>query len=166
MELELIDESTQKTIALIESLNKDKAVALPEKGWSALQVLEHVVLVERSIFGLLMKPRTFNAAIPATNLGAQKLKQILIDSRETHKATSPEAFEPKGLFNNLEQVKTAFLDNRIALRKAIADGTLKLDGAQFKHPRFGEMTVRDWLHFLAFHNERHLHQIEDVIKTI
>ena len=162
MELKLIDKSTADTLALIETLDDVKATKLPEKGWSALQVLEHIVLVDNSVLALLLKPRVANLELPKEHFGAEKLRGILIDTRSTSKIESPEAFHPRGLFKNLNEVKKAFEKIRNNFKNVIESGELVLDGAQFKHPRLGEMTVRDWLNFIALHNERHLEQIKQL----
>ena len=134
--------------------------------WSALEVVEHLALVEAR-FGAMLVPCIDEAIArglepetgPRVPLSAD-LSTRLVD--RTEKRVAPETVLPTGRLD--EAAAWAALDAaRAALRGTVlrADG-LALDSARCSHPRFGDLSVYQWVELIAAHARRHVAQIQEL----
>lgn len=134
--------------------------------WSALDVLEHLALVETRFGGLLapcidealargLEPETSpRQALPAD------MAERLVD--RTEKRTAPDTALPSGTVD--EAAAWAAVDvARSALRDAALRGDgLALGGVRCSHPRFGELSIYQWVELIAAHARRHVAQIDEL----
>lgn len=142
----------------------DQQVATkPASGWSPVEVLEHLNLVERGVHHRL---KTSLQPIDAEEkVGASKLKHVLITKRDV-KVDAPESVKPQGIWKDWKMGIEAFITNRKALIDAVENGEIKPSAMGMMHPRLGEMSVTDWLYFLHSHAERHWHQLQEAISPL
>ncbi len=134
--------------------------------WSAIDVIEHLALVERRFGGLLAPcideamarglPQETGTRVPLP----AEMTTRLVD--RTEKRVAPETALPTGALD--EAAAWAALDAaRARLRDTVlrADG-LALDAARCSHPRFGELSVYQWVELIAAHARRHVAQIQEL----
>jgi hypothetical protein len=157
----------------IEALNRNTAHALSiarqipdyhkksfHGGWSIIQILEHIYMVDRVCHLMVQKPSDRHSE-RTEHYGDQKLSDILVTKRDA-KVNAPELLQPKGAILNPEAFEQSFLDQRNLLKQDIKQDKILMDQRIHKHPFLGEMTITDWLYFIIHHTERHLQQIIDI----
>ena len=157
-----IKELEQNTNKLLETAKEYPIEKLTEKSdskWSVLEILEHIYLADKVIYSIVSKPSDKESKTKEL-FGQNKLEVVLIDQRDK-KVQSPDLLLPKGLFKNLPDFNSAFIDLRNSLKNDLITEKIKIDNRIHNHPLLGEMTISDWLNFSLFHTERHLKQIEE-----
>lgn len=167
----LIEKVNRNTTALFESiseLNDEKANAKTDaKSWSVIECLEHIFLVDVGI----SKTLTMEASSEITNektelFGESKLNYLLVDKRDDFKVPAPDFVSPVGRFKTLSEAKKSI---EIIIDKILAHiktNAIENEKQTIKHPRLGEMTKLDWIHFLIAHTQRHIKQIEEIKKNV
>jgi len=158
---EAIDRNTTQLVALVNSLSPAQLSLHPEGKWTVLEQLEHIVLTDKIVGMLLMRPHS-SIAETDTVMGQARLEKIIVTLRG-RKVAAPDLLQPTGRIQTAEQFITQFTEQRNAFKTAVNDGSIELDSRTFKHPYLGEMTVIDWYHFIPLHAQRHLEQIKDIL---
>jgi hypothetical protein len=158
---EAIDRNTNQLVDLVNTLNPAQLQLKLEGKWTVLEQLEHIVLTDKIVGMLLMRPHS-SIAETETVVGQARLEKIIVTLR-ARKVAAPDLLQPTGKIQTAEQFNTQFTAQRTAFKAAVNDGTIVLDSRTFKHPYLGEMTVIDWYHFIPLHAQRHLEQIKDII---
>ncbi|TDF91327.1 DinB family protein [Paenibacillus piri] len=127
-------------------------------GWSILDVLEHLFLVEqvalRVIKDALSKP-PFTEQIRVNPL------EPVLDRAD--KLDAPDPIYPKGLFKNLDEARNQLDQSRELLLSFISSvdvDVLRIHGAP--HPRYGLLSAEQWAQFVGVHERRHIIQIEEM----
>jgi uncharacterized damage-inducible protein DinB len=164
-------DNLQKSATLIDTLldkvSEEQAAQKPnEKTWSMLECLEHIFIVEAGIIKTL---RTENPpSADSTNTPESVINRDMVSNllqNRTTKIDAPDFTAPKGRFKSLEEAKMAFLNKRTELTTIIKTANLN-DGFIAKHPRLGDMTKSDWVHFLIQHTDRHVEQLAEIKQQI
>ncbi len=129
-----------------------------EGSWTAAQVASHVLKSQSFISGLL-----YGKTHPAERNPVEKvevIKKIFLDF--TTKLKSPdiilppdEAQEKEALISHLKTVsaKVTAAIERLPLSEVCEEFVL---------PDMGELTRTEWIYFIIYHTQRHLHQIENI----
>ena len=160
---EAIDRNSKQLVDLVNTLTPEQLLLRPEGKWSVLEQLEHIVLTDKIVGLLLMRPHS-SIAETETVMGQARLEKIIVTLR-ARKVAAPDLLQPTGNIQTAEQFNTQFTEQRTAFKAAVNDGTIVLDSRTFKHPYLGEMTVIDWYHFIPLHAQRHLEQIKDILSN-
>jgi uncharacterized damage-inducible protein DinB len=157
--------SAQKLLAAIENITENQAHIKPsETSWSVLECLEHIYIVEAWIVKTLKtEAEKENAEGVETVINRGKVSKIL-QNRE-FKVDAPEFSVPTGFFKSLEDAKISFLKKRSQLSEIINTMNLN-DGVIVKHPKLGDMTKADWVHFMIEHTDRHINQIIEIKSNV
>jgi len=139
-------------------LNRPRA----DGGWSALQILHHVVAGEEATLGYLKKKMQAGPSLPRAGLRSRlRLLALRIASASPLRfrapaatATVPAEIDPAFLRSRWERVRG---DWRSLLESFPED----LVGRQvFRHPVVGRMGLRDTLGFLQSHLDHHARQVD------
>ena len=164
MEKEFINELERTSKELLKTIDglTDAQVKykLNPQVWSIHECLEHIVITEIGIYRILMQHPAADESLPTERVGREKIKEVMSDRNA--KVESPESVKPIGRFNSIEELKEKFVSNRERITEALNSKTITFDSAIIVHPTLGEMTKKDWLHFLIHHCERHCQQIEEI----
>lgn len=162
----------QKVSALLHEVSAfslEKLNARPaDGGWSALQTMQHLILVEELSLRYVKKKMSGPITVERPGLGAW-VRNILLQVylRTPFKFKAPSATLPENLS------ETATLEGVTARWLAIlADwghflGQMPaeyLDKAVYKHPRAGRLGWAQTIDFFEAHLERHKKQISDALK--
>ncbi len=127
-------------------------------GWSVRECVEHVVMVEERFLGRLQ--------------GAERLETPRVDKEKEAQLTStsrnrvsrfdaPEAVQPTGRFQTLEEAFQAFDAVRSRLMQFAEEHSDHLYHLTLAHPRFGTMNGVEVLMLLAAHAHRHAEQMRE-----
>lgn len=159
--LNLLDQNTEEVLALVKTCSADQLRFKQDGQWSMLEILEHIIIVDKLCAALLLKPS--NETATDLNLyGKAKLNKILVEGR-TRKVQAADILKPKGAIENISLFEKVFLAERNLLKENIENKKIIIDNKTHKHPLLGAMTIADWLHFIPCHTERHLEQIKDLL---
>jgi hypothetical protein len=153
------DLSSQNLIQTLNSFSEEHWNVKPvENSWSAAQVNWHLLVIEDGInrfFTGTTAPshRNGNAII-------RRMDQFLENRTRTYSApdyTQPpdEPGEKKDLIQKLESVRTQLAGH-------IIKQDLNVLCLDFKHFFFGELTRYEWIHFVVYHSNRHLVQLQNI----
>jgi len=129
--------------------------------WSVAQVLEHIVVTERALLGMVQKTAS-GPASPVPEASKVKDEDIMkmISSREK-KVQAPEQLRPTGSLgtgaSEIEQFKQA----RDATINYVQTTNDDLRAHSGKSP-LGQVDCVQWLLYIGAHSERHLAQILEV----
>lgn len=134
--------------------------------WSIAEVLEHLATVERGIARLLAKrggetPSADQA--PAVPLDAARVDTL---RSRAERREAPERVRPTGTIS-AEEALGRLEESRRTLREAVAAARPEtLDGCTHPHPALGMLTLRDWVHFVAHHEARHVAQLDEIADAL
>ncbi len=150
---------------ILEVLDQCSSELLSKKvgeAWSILEILEHIFLTERLVYVMLLRPSSKQAEKEEV-IGQEKLQKLIVNLR-ARKLKAPDSLEPKGKIKSKEEFIKLFSEQRASLMLDVEGAKIQISLASYVHPFLGEMTIRDWLHFIPLHSKRHLEQIKDIMK--
>jgi DinB superfamily len=162
--LAYLDEQRSVLKAAFESVPpelRDRPPA-PER-WSAANVVEHLAIVETRISKLLSgRIEEARAGLPPETRADPILPTI--DYQRMHdrstRVKAPEPVIPTGL--NATAAWNALEDAGSRMRALlVANDGLALSSVTHPHPRFGLLSVYQWVAFLGAHEVRHAQQIRE-----
>ena len=143
---------------------RERAPALDR--WSPANIVEHLAIVETRIASILSE-RIQEAR--AAGIGQETSTEPLLPTLDvgrvydrTTRVKAPETAIPTGLDSVAAWSK---LESATSLLKGMAqsgDG-LALLSVLHSHPRFGPMSVYQWIAFLGAHETRHASQIREIL---
>lgn len=136
-----------------EELNKKPA----DDQWSIKQVMEHLFLMEGAITKTIINQLENGEVVNAD------LKPIKASTNRATKVTAPNFAIPNDDFATLEELKlklTATHQGLMKVAETAEESQLLAKG--FPHPVFGQMSLKQWIPFVAYHEKRHTLQIKEV----
>jgi DinB superfamily len=153
--------------AIPSSLQRERPA--PDR-WSAADVLEHLMLVERLFGGRIIT--AIDAARSAGLSSEANSREPLPDTIErrladrVNKRQAPDPVQPTGTVD-VAAGWVALESGHASLRSAVAraDG-LALSEVALDHPAFGTMTVYQWIELVAAHEVRHTEQIKEIASAL
>ncbi len=143
----------------------------PERGgWSVLQVIYHVVLVEEYALKYVKKKLSFGDDIPKAGfkgfLRGIYLKNVF---RVPFKISAPDAVSEVSMPTDIRfwEILKKWKDNRAELEHFLNDlPDHLLKTALYKHPFVGKVTPKNMLAFFELHFKRHRRQLNKVMKEV
>jgi hypothetical protein len=161
--LDRIDRSRTALFAELEGLTPEQAAWKPAPDrWSVAECMEHIVLAEGAITGVLE-----TLAPPA--VGGEEgervtddwLMSFATDRSKTFEA--PGAIQPAGRFATLDEARAAFDQGRTRVRGLIAEAGDDLRARGAYHPALERyLDGLQWALLVTGHVERHTLQIREV----
>lgn len=133
------------------------AVRPAAEQWSALEIVEHLAVVERGVH------RAISAAAgsDATELRTRQLDPIVASlGNNPRKISAPEFVNPTGRFTSLPEALRIFRERRSITLDLARSLDVDWDAHHFKHPVFGDFDIGQWFLMAATHGERHALQLE------
>jgi hypothetical protein len=139
----------------------------PARGWSAAQVLFHVVTVEELSLGYVRKKMLAGSALPRAGWGSRlrcAAVQAVLASPLRRKAPPATAEVPayqdlQACGQRWEAVRRGWHELLQGLPPELLDREI------YRHPFAGRLGMRDTLRFLQAHLDHHARQIERIIAT-
>ena len=134
--------------------------------WSAVEIIEHLALVERRFTQMLEGRLTaaLEQGLPPETAARVPLPPQ-IDERlrdRVNRRTAPDPAQPTGQLD--EAAAWAAADAaRQTFRDTVARGDgLALSTVSHAHPFFGELNVYQWAELIAGHEQRHVQQLREL----
>ncbi|MDY0395724.1 DinB family protein [Virgibacillus halophilus] len=156
------DQIREEVLQAVEGLTDEQLNEELEKGrWTIMQVLDHLYLMERVVTSSI----TEQLAEGEHRRVSDKPIQLTVD-RST-KVEAPSFVEPSKAFITLADMKEKLAQSRQALHQIAdeADDNM-LEHRAYPHPAFGELSLKQWIPFIGYHEKRHLEQIEELKKHL
>ena len=154
-----LDQNTTNLLETVKGYSIEKLTEKRGMEWSVLEILEHIYITDKVIYGIVSKPSDKESKTKEI-IGQNKLESMLVD-QGGKKVQAPGLLHPKGRFQSLADFNTAFIDLRKVVKNDLITEKIKVDNRVHNHFLLGEMTITDWLNFILFHTERHLRQIKN-----
>lgn len=166
--LQKMDRDLQELLDQLAPLGHDTLNRKPaDGGWSALQVMHHLILAETGSLNYVKKKLSFNPNLQNAGLGGgfrQFILRFYLGLPFKFKA-------PKGVGDDVLPQESDFQETARKWqenRKDLQDYLSSLPDAYFdkdiyKHPFAGRMSLEGMVRFFDSHFERHRKQIERVV---
>ena len=151
---------------LAEAPPRDLHRAPVEHAWSPLQVMQHIYLVERASIDYLLYKYGQNEQPPRQTLRTRFNGKVAVASLASpFKFRAPAAVDvaKQDLMDapTLGDVERGLATARGDLRRLLDTAPPTwLEGAVYRHPRAGRMSLDDFALMLLTHHNRHARQIE------
>jgi len=162
--LRLMAESDEALAAAVAGVSNEGACKRPEpERWSVLECVEHVILVEDSVFASI-SVRSTPGAPPAE---PRREGQILrgMTNRE-RKFTSPEHAVPTGHYSSLEEALREFRKRRARTVAYVQQYQEDPRNRTTLHSALGPVSCQEMLLVLALHPARHALQIREARRSL
>ncbi len=162
--------STEVEALLLElaSIDHDCLNRIPVGGgWSAMQTLHHLILVEENSMAYINKKLSFNPTLKKAGFGAwfrSLLLGLTLRSAIKFKAPKSAGSERIPEISNLKEAAVRWQAIRAEWRIFFEKMPLELtDKTAYKHPRAGRLNWLQMIDFLHLHFERHRSQIRRAV---
>ncbi|MGD6796617.1 DinB family protein [Metabacillus indicus] len=129
--------------------------------WSPGQILDHLYLMETVITGglkhVLMNGEKKEAS--------EKPLELVID--RSRKVPAPENLKPaEGPFSKDELFSKLDRSRRELINFAETAPEQDLEAKAMKHPHLGDLSLKQWIEFIGYHEKRHLLQLLEVRSAV
>jgi FMN phosphatase YigB (HAD superfamily) len=142
--------------------------------WSVAEVLDHLVRVERTVAGLVrsMAAEVRAAAVSGDppgdeasgdDIAVRGLRPVLDRGRRVRSA---DAFQPDGVVGWAEAWAALEGSRATLLAEVEAAAGLPLERANRPHFAIGPLNGREWIVFVARHEERHAAQVREIARSL
>lgn len=160
--LDAVHERLANTVNAVDPALLSKRPA--ENEWSVAEVVEHLCLVE----GAVMKYLESKLDQPPVKVGfLAKLKPMRIVSWRVKRLQAPKLVQPASELPPMEELLKKYDRVRENTKKICNEaGHARLSHIRFKHPYFGDMNGAAAVSMVAFHEQRHLKQIHEILKKL
>ena len=170
----IFDRLQKSMIDLLEEVKDQPDSVLntpPENGgWSVLQVMYHMVLVEEQSMIYVKKKLSFGEEIPNAGLkGYFRWMYLKNMSRIPFKVDAPATVNESSMPEEIRfwELLKKWKDSRAELEEFLDDLPSDLLKAElFKHPMVGKMTLKSMLYFFELHFKRHRRQLNKVMDQV
>lgn len=157
-----LQSTTDELVRLLSSFSKEQFNKVPFEGsWTAGQLAEHMHK-SYGVAELLYGPVKETKRDPAEKV--KQIKEIFLNFDT--KMKSPDFIVPE----NKAYDKSTLLNSLHESIEKIKHGTatLNLDETctAFALPGLGEMTRTEWIYFVIYHTQRHVHQLKNIAEKI
>ena len=162
--LDQLDSSEARLLELTNGLTREQwhFREAPER-WSIAENVEHVILFEQFVRGVIVKTLEQPAEQEKMASAAAKDSAVfhIANGRDT-RFKAREVVRPTGRWPDTGEMLTEFQKTREETRAFVAELEGDLREHFFAHVALGDLDCYQWLVVLAQHGERHAKQIEQV----
>jgi hypothetical protein len=149
-----------------EELSESQTRFTPgEGGWSILEIVEHVALVERRIVDQ-METKMPEAPAPTGErpVGQARFARLdgMVPTREQRRLTAPDTFRPNGTWPTVAAGLAAFVEARARGIALAASAGPEVVARVLVSRAWGELDLEEWLYFGSLHVERHTQQVNEI----
>jgi hypothetical protein len=163
--LKRLDTVHQQLTSTIGAVDPALLVKRPaENEWSVAQVVEHLCLVEGAVTKYL-KSKLDQPPVKVSWL--KKLLPMRIVSLRMKRIQAPKIVEPGTDLPPMPELLQKYDQLRLQTKALCNEvGQERLSGICMKHPFFGDMDGAAAVKMVAFHEQRHLKQIREILKKL
>lgn len=170
----LLQKLEQKFTLLLRDLKDYSDAKLNEQpnpnSWSVLQIMQHLMLVEKAGVAYTTKKLSFNPVLEKAGvMSSVRSRMSNLIAVTPFKIKAPEQVSGEVLLTNLTfwEVAKQWKNSRSELRhffNKLPEDCFKAE--LYKHPLIGKMKLSGMLHFFDKHFDRHHRQIKRTLKKI
>lgn len=133
-----------------------------EYSWSIGQVLDHLLKTELEITRAI----AYMLTLPEQDHLPDKPLALTLD--RTQKRTAPDTISPTTEIIEKQNILASLSQSRNQLLQLIDSipSERDLTTSRFKHPVFKELSLKQWIEFIGYHEKRHLAQIIEIKQSI
>jgi uncharacterized damage-inducible protein DinB len=156
-------ESRQRLLDVTRRLSPSQLAYKPAPDrWSVAECIEHVILVESAVLGMIQKSVAQPGDSPTSGAADEVLVAQATD--RSRALNAPDRLAPTGRFAHHELLpEFEATRKRTAEFAATTDADLRRGAAP--HPVFGSLDCYQWLLLIPAHGERHRAQVEEVMAS-
>lgn len=154
-------EETRDTLAtLVANIPAEEALQRGDlASWSVLEVIEHLVIVERVA---LLRLSSAEPSEPRPRDAARERELVARAQNRTAKISAPGPARPTGRFTAADEALQSFLGARAQTIRFATEREAALTAIPVNHPVFGPITGAESLILIAAHTRRHMAQIREI----
>jgi hypothetical protein len=164
--VEFADRARTELLVTVDAVPEPLREARPsEAAWSVAEILEHLMMVERSVAKLValkggelqsqaQPPREAPEMVPVD------LSRFMTD-RST-RIDAPERVVPRGELSAAESLAALLQTRGMLLDQLHTVDGLALSAVSHPHPLFGPLDLYEWIQMIGWHELRHAEQIREV----
>jgi hypothetical protein len=163
---ERLEASRERVLRRLDGLDRAVLNRTPARGgWSALQVLSHVVLAEGVTLDYVGKKMKGGSDLPRAGI-VSRLRLLVLQAvlgsplrfrAPTRSAGVPDDIDPDALRTRWESGRAAWRERLESFPPEL------LDRMVLRHPYVGLMGLRDTLAFMLAHLEHHARQVDRIL---
>jgi hypothetical protein len=159
-----LEETRDSLTAIVAIIPPDDALRRIDSGsWSILEVVEHLVIVERVSLLRLSSAKTVD---PRPRDTARERELTARAQNRSVRISAPEPARPAGRFASADDALQAFLGARAQTIRFADEREAALTSIPINHPVFGPITGVEALILLAAHTRRHMAQIREIAAAV
>lgn len=160
--MKINDEAREKLLNATEGLTDEELNRKPAQDrWSIRQILEHLYLMEGGI------AKTIQHELAEGDRHETPEKPIERTVDRSVKVEAPGFATPGNDDVSLQKLKEQLATSHELLRK-IADTIPEeqLSAKSYPHPVFGDMSLKQWIPFVGYHELRHIEQLQETKEAL
>ncbi|HVF49975.1 MAG TPA: DinB family protein [Pyrinomonadaceae bacterium] len=165
-----IDDARARLTSRVEHLSdaEQNFRATPD-GWTVAEIVEHLSILEHrmtQLLGVMVKKAEAGGLLRAGDAAfAPVTIADFVEQSNRGKYNAPENVRPSGRIPVADSL-ARMRESRAALH-GLRPQLEQVDGValQYPHPAFGPLNLYQWLAFIGAHEERHLKQIEALMRS-
>jgi len=164
----LLEDLKMETIQKVSNLAIEKYhYKLSDNDWSIIQVLNHIIDVERGTCGYVFNKLTSEKELPPIKF-KNKIASFVLNKKlkSNEKFKAPEIVSNPSNNETFEQVLEKWNETRFNWQELIETFPRDLSKkAVFRHPLAGNLNITQTLEFMVNHLNHHQVQIENLVKN-
>ncbi|MEP7371783.1 MAG: DinB family protein [Chitinophagaceae bacterium] len=155
-----LQKTTDELVALLDLFSEKTINTVPFEGsWTAAQVADHITRSNTSITKALLLKGTAINRNPGERI--EELKELFLNFR--NKLKSPDFIVPA---QDIYERETVIGHLKQSVQKMQEISTTTNLSEMINHPAFGDITKFEVLHFVLYHTQRHIHQLEKIFQVV
>ena len=157
--LDKLNSGRAELLASLDGVTEEQAAVKPATGWSILECVEHVAIVEENLRRRLIE----QSSKADDELPRQREAVIVARAADrSRKVPAPEPAHPRGRFNTLAEALESFCRSREQTIAYIASCQQDLRRLKMEHPLIGAVSGQEMLLLMIGHPFRHAAQIREL----
>jgi len=157
------DTTMQDLLASLVTFQQDAFNIKPsENRWSAAQVAEHLLKSYQTVSDTLKGPHADTDRY--YNENTEQIKNIFLDF--DNKLQSPEFIIPEEMLYDQAALLNLLRNTLSDIRSAFLKTDITKTCTFFTLPVLGHLTCLEWMYFIIYHTQRHIHQIKNIKESL
>lgn len=157
-----MEEAKSSFLAMIEAWSDDQLLANPNDGWSALQIVEHLIMSENGTLDYLKRKSQAPAAEleAAGEQEAEVSRKLNLALKSDQRWEAPAVLAPPRGDESLDRLIEQWSHLRVQWKKFLEELSPEYyDKKMFRHPLAGRLNMEQTLSFVEHHIRHHVHQL-------
>jgi hypothetical protein len=155
-----LEKTSADLLSVLNAFTQQNINLIPfENSWTAAQVADHIILSNNSITkALLLKGAAINRN-PGERV--EELKDVFLNFKR--KLKSPDFIVPA---QDIYEMGIVIEHLNQSFQKVKEVSTTANLSEMINHTAFGDITKFEILHFVLYHTQRHIHQLEKIFQAV